>query len=525
MAGVRETGGRGRTDQFPTAMSAPRDVQAQVASVIPLARFGPRTQTMLRQKFGHLDTSRTIGALGAARPSAPGQASAPAMAPVGTQPANTPVTIPPATGAGVGAGTRPALPPPEAPITPGAGGAQTAGPAAPTATVIPPSPPGSAADVEAIKAGMIGAGADPTTLAPGPGSALAPMPGRRRHDPGGTTIVAPVSDAATDTNGAGSDQLCSRSANAAKHQRPESGGIQYQTDEGGARRGEHRRYREAGKSGRRATGDRVSRTKKLGDAGAPRDRRGSRRAEHTSRTQRDLSDRQHREDTTGAVPLDPRQVTAAQKEQERYQKDYAEPGDKVAPLHGMLDQMEALDRQIKANPLGGQGGLGGETARKLRTFLTAQGYGDQGFTDTTANQEAYNTLHNQLVLRLKGLSGTSLGNMSNTDLAFLDAAGPGLNLTPEGRARTSAALRQILTYQKNLYDAATDAIHDPKGGFTLRDLNEKIGKVPPAIPTFPGFNVPKEVGQAWMEHNKPKRGTAYYGSDGQLRVWGVDPLQ
>jgi hypothetical protein len=47
----------------------------------------------------------------------------------------------------------------------------------PTGSVIPPSPPGSAADVEAIKAGMIGAGADPTTLAPGSGSAPAPMPG------------------------------------------------------------------------------------------------------------------------------------------------------------------------------------------------------------------------------------------------------------------------------------------------------------------------------------------------------------
>jgi hypothetical protein len=88
---------------------------------------------------------------------APGQASAP--------------------GAGAGAGARPALPPPEAPIAPGAGGTQTAGPAAPTGSVIPPSPPGSAADVEAIKAGMIGAGADPTTLAPGSGSTPAPMPG------------------------------------------------------------------------------------------------------------------------------------------------------------------------------------------------------------------------------------------------------------------------------------------------------------------------------------------------------------
>jgi hypothetical protein len=50
-------------NQYPTAMSAPREVQAQVASVIPLSRFGPRTQTLLRSRFGPLDTNQTVGAL------------------------------------------------------------------------------------------------------------------------------------------------------------------------------------------------------------------------------------------------------------------------------------------------------------------------------------------------------------------------------------------------------------------------------------------------------------------------------
>jgi D-alanyl-D-alanine carboxypeptidase len=47
--------------QYPTAMNAPRDVQQSVASLIPLSRFGPRTQRMLGQQFGQLDTSQTIG--------------------------------------------------------------------------------------------------------------------------------------------------------------------------------------------------------------------------------------------------------------------------------------------------------------------------------------------------------------------------------------------------------------------------------------------------------------------------------
>ena len=35
-------------NQYPNAMSAPRDIQARVASVIPFNRFGPRTQTLMR---------------------------------------------------------------------------------------------------------------------------------------------------------------------------------------------------------------------------------------------------------------------------------------------------------------------------------------------------------------------------------------------------------------------------------------------------------------------------------------------
>ena len=68
---------------------------------------------------------------------------------------------------------RPALPSPDAPIV-AVTGDQFSGPGVPTNGVIRPSPPGSAADVAAIRSGMVGAGADPRTLAPGQGSAPAP---------------------------------------------------------------------------------------------------------------------------------------------------------------------------------------------------------------------------------------------------------------------------------------------------------------------------------------------------------------
>jgi hypothetical protein len=55
-------------NQYPNAMSAPQSVQAQVASQIPLSRFGARTQQMLAQQYGQLDTSAPIGSLAAKVP-------------------------------------------------------------------------------------------------------------------------------------------------------------------------------------------------------------------------------------------------------------------------------------------------------------------------------------------------------------------------------------------------------------------------------------------------------------------------
>jgi hypothetical protein len=60
-----------RGENYPNAMSAPRDVQAEVASKIPLARFGPRTRNMLMGEFGRMDTHETIGALAATHGSHP----------------------------------------------------------------------------------------------------------------------------------------------------------------------------------------------------------------------------------------------------------------------------------------------------------------------------------------------------------------------------------------------------------------------------------------------------------------------
>lgn len=51
--------------QFPTPLSAPRDIQAQVASSIPLSRWAPSTVQAVTSQFGSVDTSLPVGVLGA----------------------------------------------------------------------------------------------------------------------------------------------------------------------------------------------------------------------------------------------------------------------------------------------------------------------------------------------------------------------------------------------------------------------------------------------------------------------------
>ena len=117
--------------QYPNAMSAPREIQAQVASVIPFSRFGPRTQKLMRQQFGDFDSNRTVGELAGlgprVAPAAPGARAA--TPPVVAAPVAPPPILNP------NAGPRIGLAPP--PVTQQAG--QLPVPPIPPAVVPPPT--------------------------------------------------------------------------------------------------------------------------------------------------------------------------------------------------------------------------------------------------------------------------------------------------------------------------------------------------------------------------------------------------
>ena len=78
-------------NKYPNAMSAPREVQAQVAATIPFSRFGPRTQQLMRQRFGDIDASKTVGQLAGGGPRVtPAPFAAPVAVATATPPATTP---------------------------------------------------------------------------------------------------------------------------------------------------------------------------------------------------------------------------------------------------------------------------------------------------------------------------------------------------------------------------------------------------------------------------------------------------
>ena len=151
-------------NQYPNAMSAPREVQAQVASVIPFSRFGPRTQQLMRQRFGDFDSNRTVGDLAGLGPrTTPAAGAGAAPTRQATAPPTPPPQYNPAAGPRV-AGASPASPP-----SPGYP-AQTSdanGIAVPTPVRMPD--PGVAPSPLALRTGgtdVAGPGAGPDTLPP-----------------------------------------------------------------------------------------------------------------------------------------------------------------------------------------------------------------------------------------------------------------------------------------------------------------------------------------------------------------------
>jgi hypothetical protein len=91
--------------QYPTAMSAPRNIQAQVASAIPVNQWGPNTVNALKNAYPGLDTSQTLGQVQSAALGGSGAAAVASGSPTAAPGASTAVPGPLASGQPPGAST------------------------------------------------------------------------------------------------------------------------------------------------------------------------------------------------------------------------------------------------------------------------------------------------------------------------------------------------------------------------------------------------------------------------------------
>src|SRR4029077_19882364 len=84
--------------KYPNAMSAPREIQAQVASAIPFNQWGPSTVAAVKAAYPEIDTSKPLGEIQTAfagkGASGTAVAAAPAPAPAVDQPWWSPFITP-----------------------------------------------------------------------------------------------------------------------------------------------------------------------------------------------------------------------------------------------------------------------------------------------------------------------------------------------------------------------------------------------------------------------------------------------
>jgi hypothetical protein len=119
--------------QYPSAISAPYDVQSKVADAIPMGRWGPRTQKILAAKYGVLDPNQPMGVFAQRFGAAPGSPGAPMPTVPGAPVPQAVVPQPPVPAAPVPAAPVPeAAPVPAAPLPPPPAVPQASLPGAPT---------------------------------------------------------------------------------------------------------------------------------------------------------------------------------------------------------------------------------------------------------------------------------------------------------------------------------------------------------------------------------------------------------
>jgi len=219
------------------------------------------------------------------------------------------------------------------------------------------------------------------------------------------------------------------------------------------------------------------------------------------------------------IPVDARLQNLATSDKAIFDKDYQPAYIANTRLRPVMEQMDALHRQLLTDPAG-TGGIVGDAYRKFASAMSGAGLAWPGMREGVSNAEAYNALAQQVVGALK--ANITLGNVSDRDLQFVKDQAPSLSMTPAGREKLSAMIKQLWDHQERVYHTANETLHDRATGYSFgsgdNSLQTRIAKLPPAIPTQPPMEAGAPEHAAFVK--QMKRGTVYYDPKGVPQIWG-----
>jgi hypothetical protein len=502
-------------------MKAPKEAQAAVASVIPLSAFGPRTQKLLRDQFGNLDTSQTIGALAGARaaPSAPvkvqatpGQAPAPRIAP--EPPLAT--TAPGQTAQGPEEGT-----------------VQVAGTdvGAPTGTVIPPSPPGSDATVAAIEEGR--ASSPARTGAPQPGAVVTAQAGGQPTSAaqmppipiaGGVVVAHPgvykeyfAREAAPPPSTEDfNPNLTARQNAAFAH---EAAAIEERARANAARRVPDPKETADILAARQeikakvelAAQDKAQKAATNLTKWADEQEKAVRpRYEQQIKTYdaaaTAMQAQSHKMQEIAAKAVEDRANEAAKQEGQVIVDERKEMAKTRDAARQSIDQVHILralsDRAGTATALED---ITLPNGQRVRDLMLQHGLGDEKTLAHLQGQQAYEVAATQMVMDLR--KGVQMGNLSDGDLRFLQKVVPKGSVTPEGRADMLATI-ELIHDRKREYIDRVHQLWDQGKGLSWEkakvEADKQMGDIVPQVPQEYKTMSDQERDAWWKANTKPR---------------------
>jgi hypothetical protein len=182
-----------------------------------------------------------------------------------------------------------------------------------------------------------------------------------------------------------------------------------------------------------------------------------------------------------------------------------------------LDMLRALSNSVGSVSPWSQMTVGG---RKVADWIQQYKLGTPEFMAQVGNQQAYEGAVNKIITGLR--AGVSMGNLSDRDLDFIRSQAPNIMASPETRGNMIGFLEQV--YQRKLDFAQMVSKYYRPGVTSVAEAEDRAGKeLGPLLktpPAFPGMNSDAEhKAQILWLYNNVKPGTFFKDSAGRLKPY------